>query len=66
MVIITIIAIYKLGDVGISSNLTNDNVHRTSREVDNETMAAVKSRFAEVTDNHIVRMQDIIIPNDTK
>ena len=38
----------------------------TSWEVDNETMAAVNSRFAEVTENDILRMQDITIPNDTK
>ena len=31
----------------------------TSREVDNETMAGVNSRFAEVTENDILRMQDI-------
>ena len=30
-----------------------------SREVDNETMAGVNSRFAEVTENEILRMQDI-------
>ena len=28
--------------------------------------AGVNSRFAEVTENDILRMQDIIIPNDTK
>ena len=38
----------------------------TSREVDNETMAGVNSRFVEVTENDILRMQDITIPNDTK
>ena len=38
----------------------------TSREVDNETMTGVNSRFAEVTENDILRMQDIAIPNDTK
>ena len=38
----------------------------TFREVDNETMARVNSRFAEVTENDILRMQDITIPNDTK
>ena len=31
----------------------------TSREVDNETMVGVNSRFAEVTENDILRMQDI-------
>ena len=38
----------------------------TSREVDNDTMAGVNSHFAEVTENDILRMQDITIPNDTK
>ena len=28
-------------------------------------MAGVNSRFAEVTENNILRMQDITIPNDT-
>ena len=28
--------------------------------------AGVNSRFAEVTENDIMRMQDIIIPNDTR
>ena len=38
----------------------------TSREVDNKTMAGVNLRFAEVTENDILRMQDIRIPNNTK
>ena len=38
----------------------------TSREVDNETMAGLNSRFAEVTEKDILRMQDITIPNDTR
>ena len=38
----------------------------TSWEVNNETMACVKFRFAEVTENDILLMQDISIPNDTK
>ena len=38
----------------------------TSREVDNETMAGVNSRFAELIENDILQMQDIKIPNDTK
>ena len=29
-------------------------------------MAGVNSRFAEVTENDILRMQDITIPKDTK
>ena len=37
-----------------------------SREVDNKTMAGVNSRFAEVTENDILRIQDITIPYDTK
>ena len=38
----------------------------TSQEVDNETMAGVNSRFAEVTENDNLRMQDITIPKDIK
>ena len=38
----------------------------TSREVDSETMAGVNSRFAEITENDILRMQDITIPKDTE
>ena len=38
----------------------------TSREVDNETIAGVDSRFAEVTENGILRMQNITNPIDTK
>ena len=38
----------------------------TSREVDTETMAGVNSLFAKVTENDILRMQDITIPKDTK
>ena len=38
----------------------------TSREVDNETMVGVNSRFAEVTEDDILRMQDNAIPNNTK
>ena len=37
----------------------------TSREVDNETMAGVNSRFTEVTENDIFPFQDFTIPNDT-
>ena len=48
------------------SNMSNpiafvDKVN-TSREVDNETMAGVNSRFAEVTEDDILRMQDIKFP----
>ena len=38
----------------------------TSRKVDNETMAGVNFRFAEVTEDDILRMQDNAIPNNTK
>ena len=38
----------------------------TSWEVDNETKAGVNSRFAKVTENDILRMQDITLPNQTK
>ena len=40
----------------------------TSREVDilKQWPAGVSSRFAEVTENNILRMQDITIPNNTK
>ena len=34
--------------------------------MDNETMDGVNSFFAEVTENDILRMQDITIPNDTR
>ena len=44
-----------------------DIVH-ASWEVYNETMATagINSRFAEVTENDILRMQDITTANDTK
>ena len=38
----------------------------TSREVDNETMAGVNSRFADVTKDDTLAMQDNAIPNNTK
>ena len=38
----------------------------TSRVVDNETMAGVNSRFAEVAEEDILQMQDKAIPNNTK
>ena len=41
-----------------------DNVHHL--EVDNETIAGVNSRFAEVIENGILRMQAITIPYDTR
>ena len=68
------ISIYKLGYVGITSNvigslsLTNGQCQPSGRCMDNETMAGgcINSCFAEVTENDILRMQDIIIANDTK
>ena len=36
------------------------------RKLPNETMAGVNSRFAEVTENDILPMKDITIPNDTR
>ena len=41
-----------------------DNVHLPG--TGNETMASVNSRFAEVTQRDILRMQDNAIPNNTK
>ena len=38
----------------------------TSRKVDNETMAGVNSRFAEMTEDDILRIQDNAIANNTK
>ena len=38
----------------------------TSREADNETMAGVNSRFAEVTKDGILRMQENAVPNNVK
>ena len=62
-----LISIHKLGEVGISSNLIGSlSLTSGQREVDNETMASVNSRFAEVTKNDILGMQDITIPNDIK
>ena len=49
-----------------TSTSVNNCSMSTSWEVDNETMAGVNSRFAEVTENDILRMQDITIPNNTK
>ena len=66
------ISIYKLGDVGISSNLigspslTNGQCPPPGRWIMKQSPAGVNSRFAEVTENDILRMQYIVIPNDTK
>ena len=66
------ISIYKLGDVGISSNLigslslNNGHCPPPGRWIMKQWPAGVNSCFAEVTENDILRMQDITIPNDTK
>ena len=38
----------------------------TTREEHNETMAGVNSRYAEVAEDEILRMQNNAIPNNTK
>ena len=62
------ISIYKLGDVGISSNLIGSlsltNGH--CPEVDNETTAGVNSVLPKEPRNDILRTQNITIPNGTK
>ena len=66
------ISIYKLSDVGISSNLigslslTNGHCPPPGRWIMKQWSAGVNSCFAEVTENDILRRQDITIPNDTK
>ena len=67
------ISIYKLGDVGITSNLigslslTNGHCPPPGRWIMKQWPAGVNSRFAgEVTENDILRMQDIATANDTK
>ena len=66
------ISIYKLGDVGISSNLigllslTNGHCPPPGRWIMKQWPSGVNSRFAEVTENDSLQMQDIRIPNDTK
>ena len=63
---------YKLGDVGISSNLigslslTNGYCPPPGRWIMTQWPAGVNSYFAEVTENDILRMQDITIYIDTK
>ena len=70
--VLTVISIYKLGDVGISSNLigslslTNGHCPPPGRWIMKQWPAGVNSCFAEVTENDILRMQDITIPNDAK
>ena len=67
-----VISIYKLGEVGISSNLigslslTNGHCPPPGRWIMKQWPACVNSRFAEVTESDILRMQDITIPNDTR
>ena len=59
------ISIYKLGDVGITSNLigslslTNGQCPPPGRWIMKQWPASVNSRFAQVTENDI-------FPNDTK
>ena len=66
------ISIYKLGDVGISSNLigslslTNGHCPPPGRWIMKQWPVGVNSRFAEVTENDILRTQDITTANDTK
>ena len=72
MYVISTISVYKLGDVGITSNLigslslTNGQRLSPGRWIMKQWPAGVNSRFAEVTENDILRMQDITIINDTK
>ena len=63
---ISIISIYKLGDVGISSNLIGSLSLTPGRWIMKQWPAGVNSPFAEVTENDILRTQDITIPNDTR
>ena len=66
------ISIYKLGDVGISSNLigslslTNGHCPPPWRWIMKQWPAGVNSCFAKVTENDILRTQDITTANDTK
>ena len=59
------ISIYKLGDVGITSNvigslsLTNGHCPPPGRWIIKQWPAGVNSRFAKVTENDILRMKDI-------
>ena len=67
-----IISIYKLGDIGISSNLigllslTNGHCPPLGRWIMKQWPADINSCFAKVTENNFLRLQDIIISNDTK
>ena len=66
------ISIYKLGDVGITSNvigslsLTNGHCPPSGRWIMKQWPTGVNSCFAEVTKNDILQMQDITITNDRK
>ena len=59
------ISIYKLGDVGITSNvigslsLTNGHCPPPRKWTIKQWPAGVNSRFAKVTENDILRMKDI-------
>ena len=61
-----------LDDVGISSNLigslslTNGHCPPPRRWIMKQWQADLNSRFAEVTENDIFRMQDITIPSDAR
>ena len=72
IMIIIIISIYKLGDVGITSNLigslslTNGHFPPPGRWIMKQWPAAVNSRFSEVTENDILRMQNITFANNAK
>ena len=72
IIIIISIHVYKLGDVGITSNpigslsLTNGHCPPPGRWIMKQWLAGVNSRFAEVTESNILGMQDITTANDTK
>ena len=66
------ISIYKLSDIGISSNLigslslTNGHCPPPGRWIMKQWSAGVNSCFAKVIENDILRRQDITISNNTK
>ena len=66
------ISICKLGDVGITRDLigspsrTNGHCPPPKRWIMKQWPAGANSYFAEVTENDILRMQDITTANDTK
>ena len=69
---IIVISIYKLDDIGISSNLigllslNSGHCPPAGRWILKRWLAGVNSCFAKVNENDILWMQDIRIPNDTK